>query len=169
MTRPLAPPGSFSIFASLGRLENFQMKNARMNCAARNEIPASAMVSDICSSIRCPWSRDVLRRRPGMSQDGDRRSNCNYDDRHCKELRHDVSFPPASISGFALNRSAQANRRPLLCQSALNQSSERLRSESVTRTLSLRLEREIGGSGLAAATVTFAVCVPYSSCQAVTV
>jgi hypothetical protein len=55
ITKPLAPPGSFPIFASLGRLEYFQMKIARMNCAARNEIPASAIVSDICSSIRCPW------------------------------------------------------------------------------------------------------------------
>ena len=52
MTNPLAPPGSLPIFASFGRLENFQIKMARMNCAARNEIPASAMVSDICSSIR---------------------------------------------------------------------------------------------------------------------
>ena len=54
MTNPLAPPGNFPIFASFGRLENFQIKIARMNCAARNEIPASAIVSDICSSIRCP-------------------------------------------------------------------------------------------------------------------
>ncbi len=31
------------------------MKMASRICAARNEIPASAMVSDICSSIGAPW------------------------------------------------------------------------------------------------------------------
>src|SRR5208283_2114394 len=54
ITKPLAPPGNFLIFASGPWLENFQMKKARMNCAARNEIPASAIVSDICSSISRP-------------------------------------------------------------------------------------------------------------------
>ena len=35
-------------------MENFQMKNARRNCEARNEMPASSMVSAYCSSIRWP-------------------------------------------------------------------------------------------------------------------
>ena len=54
ITKPLAPPGKFLIFALGPGLENFQMKIARTNCAARKEIPASAMVSDICSSIKAP-------------------------------------------------------------------------------------------------------------------
>src|SRR4029077_4681669 len=41
--------------ASGRTLENCQMKIARMICAARNESPASTIVSDICSSIRAPW------------------------------------------------------------------------------------------------------------------
>src|SRR5260370_30036620 len=55
ITKALAPPGKLLIFASGARLENIQMKIAKTNCAARKEIPASAMVSDICSSIKCPW------------------------------------------------------------------------------------------------------------------
>ena len=31
------------------------MKKAKMICEAKNEIPASAIVSDICSSIGAPW------------------------------------------------------------------------------------------------------------------
>src|ERR1035438_7069284 len=53
-TIALAPPGKFLILSPGLGLENFQMKNARMNCEARNEIPASAIVSDICSSIGAP-------------------------------------------------------------------------------------------------------------------
>src|SRR5580692_6883285 len=53
-TIALAPPGKFLILPPGLGLDNFQMKNARMNCEARNEIPASAIVSDICSSIGAP-------------------------------------------------------------------------------------------------------------------
>src|SRR5690349_21208759 len=54
ITRALAPPGNFLSLDSVPRFENCQTKNAKRSCAARKEIPASAMVSDICSSIRCP-------------------------------------------------------------------------------------------------------------------
>ena len=54
-TRPRAPPGKLLIFSPLGRLENLQMKNPRTSCAARKQIPASTIVSDICSSISGPW------------------------------------------------------------------------------------------------------------------
>src|SRR5216684_9113098 len=55
ITKALAPPGKLLIFESGRGFENCQMKRAKINCAARKEIPASAMVSDICSSIRDPW------------------------------------------------------------------------------------------------------------------
>ena len=54
MTIALAPPGKFLIFVPGLRIGKFQMKIARINCAARNEMPASAMVSDICSSMGAP-------------------------------------------------------------------------------------------------------------------
>ena len=54
-TRPLAPPGKVLSFrCRLRGLENFQMKMAKMICAARNDTPASIMVSDIWLSIMCP-------------------------------------------------------------------------------------------------------------------
>jgi len=39
ITSPLAPPGNFIILASGPRFENFQIKIARMNCAARKADP----------------------------------------------------------------------------------------------------------------------------------
>ena len=53
-TKPRAPPGKLLIFSFLGRSENLQMKKPRTNCAARKQMPASTMVSDICSSMRPP-------------------------------------------------------------------------------------------------------------------
>ena len=51
----LAPPGKFLSFPPSLRSANFQTNIARTNCARRKEIPASAMVSDNCSSIWWPW------------------------------------------------------------------------------------------------------------------
>src|ERR1700720_110112 len=55
ITRALAPPGKLFSFAAGPRLEYCQINRASRNWAARNERPASAIVSDICSSIRWPW------------------------------------------------------------------------------------------------------------------
>src|ERR1700733_6046497 len=55
MTRPIAPPGKFLVLVPGFTLENFQMKKASRNCDARNETPASTIVSAYCSSIRGPW------------------------------------------------------------------------------------------------------------------
>src|ERR1700722_1552171 len=54
-TRPAAPPGKLLIFSPGFGVENFQIKNAKRNCEARNEMPASSIVSAYCSSInwRC--------------------------------------------------------------------------------------------------------------------
>src|SRR5580658_8494027 len=54
ITSPAAPPGKFLILVPGSGLENFQMKKPSRNCEARNEMPASHMVSLYCSSIRCP-------------------------------------------------------------------------------------------------------------------
>jgi len=53
-TIAVAPPGKFLIFAPGLELENIQMKTASRIWDARKEIPASAIVSDICSSIAAP-------------------------------------------------------------------------------------------------------------------
>ena len=47
VTRPRAPPGKLLIFSVLGRLEYLQIKKPRISCAARKQIPASTIVSDI--------------------------------------------------------------------------------------------------------------------------
>src|SRR5260370_4195855 len=54
ITKALGPPGKLLSFVSATRFENCQTKNANRSCAARKDIPASAIVSDICSSIKCP-------------------------------------------------------------------------------------------------------------------
>src|SRR2546430_8385896 len=54
-TIALAPPGKCLVFSPGRGLENLQMKKPKMICEAKNEIPASAIVSDICSSIGAPW------------------------------------------------------------------------------------------------------------------
>src|SRR5438128_11898312 len=51
----LAPPGKLLVFSPGRGLENLQMKKAKLICEAKNEIPASAIVSDICSSLGAPW------------------------------------------------------------------------------------------------------------------
>src|SRR5271167_3132344 len=51
----VAPPGKLLILSLALGLENFQMKKASRNCEARNEMPASSMVSAYCSSMRWPW------------------------------------------------------------------------------------------------------------------
>src|SRR5499427_5660511 len=53
-TIAFAPPGKLLIFAPGLALENIQMKTASRIWDARKEIPASAIVSDICSSIGAP-------------------------------------------------------------------------------------------------------------------
>src|SRR5579872_671196 len=50
----VAPPGKFLILSPGLALENIQMKTASKICDARKEIPASAIVSDIWSSIGWP-------------------------------------------------------------------------------------------------------------------
>ena len=52
MTNPVAPPGKLLILSPGLGLENFQMKKASRNWEARNEMPASSIVSAYCSSIR---------------------------------------------------------------------------------------------------------------------
>src|ERR1700691_1786174 len=54
ITNPAAPPGKFLTLAPGLGLENFQMKKPSRNCEARNEMPASHIVSLYCSSIRWP-------------------------------------------------------------------------------------------------------------------
>src|SRR5437667_12804262 len=54
-TIALAPPGKLLVFSPGRGLENLQMKKAKMICEAKNEIPASAIVSSISSSIGAPW------------------------------------------------------------------------------------------------------------------
>src|ERR1022692_2717979 len=54
-TTALAPPGNCLVFSPGRSPEYRQMNQARRNCEARNEIPASHIVSDICSSIGAPW------------------------------------------------------------------------------------------------------------------
>ena len=136
ITKPLAPPGKFLILRPGLGLENCQMKMARMNWAARNEIPASAMVSDICSSIRCAMRRDVLGRHPGVAEDGNRGRDCDYDDGDRKEFRHDAS-PPAGFS-------ADCCEAPLARRSGLDAFYFALNVKSAV-------------AGLPAATVTFCV------------
>ena len=63
-----------------------------MNCDAKNEIPASAMVSDICSSMGAPWVEissaiHHVCRRMGIAD-----SNCDHEDGDCKEFRHGASL-----------------------------------------------------------------------------
>src|SRR5581483_68449 len=53
-TRVVAPPGKFPMVAVGLRPENFQIKIPNRICAARNDTPASTIVSAICSSIRAP-------------------------------------------------------------------------------------------------------------------
>src|SRR5579859_4745852 len=54
-TSPLAPPGKVFLFPSPLDPANCQMNMASSICAARNDTPASIMVSSLWLSIRCPW------------------------------------------------------------------------------------------------------------------
>src|SRR5579864_668228 len=56
ITRPMAPPGKFLIRAPGLTSENFQMNSPSKIWPARKAMPASTMVSAICSSIKWPWT-----------------------------------------------------------------------------------------------------------------
>ncbi len=60
------------------------MKKPRMSCAARKQIPASTMVSDICSSISLPCTEISTGGPPDVQHNGNGRSDCNDYDRDRK-------------------------------------------------------------------------------------
>src|SRR5208282_1303597 len=99
-------------------------------------------------------SGDVLRRSPLMHQDGSRGCNSDQNDNDCKELRHNAlacgQFPAARILKQPPPDSCRGRG-----------------FKTLSRYLPLKVKSAVAAAP--PATVTFAVCVPRSSCHAVTV
>src|SRR5579872_2560812 len=149
-TMAFAPPGKvFSFSPGLG-FENLQIKNARMNCEARNEMPASAMVSDICSSIGAP----------------------------CVEMSsaiHQVCRRMGIAETIAITMMVTANIRAMVPHVGAfgfgrdSSTSPPPHDGGLDVCAYFALKVKSAFAACPPATVTFAVCVPRSSCHAVTV
>src|SRR5258706_10959443 len=104
-------------------------------------------------------SGDVLWHRPHVHHDGNRRSNCDQDNRHREYLRHMVPPSRRVWSGLL------SNRRSVTCGDSGDSGAATSRRFSFYFALKVKL----AAAAAPAATVTFCVWVPAASCHAVTV
>src|SRR5580704_13944691 len=104
-------------------------------------------------------NRNVLRHRPHVHDDGNRRCNCDQHNHYREHLRH--ICPPLA----GMFRPKLSNRRKVKCGDSLNNAIVRSSFSRFYFALNVKL----AAPAPPAATVTFWVWVPRSSCHAVTV